>query len=52
MDQKRTEFIKSLALEAGALTLEGFGKCSQISKDSPDGYDIATEYDLRTEDLI
>lgn len=52
MYRERMEFIKQLALEAGALTLEGFGKCDQMPKDVMDGYDIATVYDLRTEDLI
>lgn len=49
---ERLEFIKKLTLKAGQLTLEGFGRCDQISKDGHDGYDIATEYDLRTEDLV
>jgi myo-inositol-1(or 4)-monophosphatase len=52
MYQERMEFIKRLAIEAGQLTLEGFGHSRQIPKDGPDGYDIATEYDIRTEDLI
>lgn len=52
MYRERMEFIKQLALEAGALTLEGFGKCDQVPKDVADGYDIATVYDLRTEDLV
>jgi myo-inositol-1(or 4)-monophosphatase len=52
MYQERMEFIKRLALEAGQLTLEGFGHSRQIPKDGPDGYDIATEYDIRTEELI
>jgi myo-inositol-1(or 4)-monophosphatase len=46
------KFITALALEAGRLTLEGFGKCGQMPKDSQDGYDIATEYDLRAEELV
>lgn len=46
------EFIKQLAREAGALTLEGYGKCDQVPKDVADGYDIATVYDLRTEELV
>jgi myo-inositol-1(or 4)-monophosphatase len=46
------EFIKNLAREAGRLTLEGFGRCGQMPKEGPDGYDIATIYDLRTEELI
>jgi myo-inositol-1(or 4)-monophosphatase len=50
--KQRLEFIKNLSLKAGQLTLEGFGRCDQISKDGHDGYDIATEYDLRTEDLV
>jgi myo-inositol-1(or 4)-monophosphatase len=49
---ERLDFIKDLAREAGRLTLEGFGQCGRMAKDSPDGYDIATEYDFRTEDLI
>lgn len=52
MNQERIAFIKNLAIEAGQLTLEGFGKCGRMPKDGPDGYDIATEYDLRTEDLV
>lgn len=53
MVQERMEFIKRLALEAGRLTLEGYGKCEQMPKDVPEGYyDIATEYDLRTEELV
>jgi myo-inositol-1(or 4)-monophosphatase len=52
MYRERMEFIKQLALEAGTLTLEGFGKCDQMPKDVSDGYDIATVYDLRTEELI
>lgn len=52
MVQERMGFIKQLALEAGALTLEGFGKCDQMPKDVTDGYDIATVYDLKTEDLV
>jgi fructose-1,6-bisphosphatase/inositol monophosphatase family enzyme len=46
------EFIKHLAIEAGKLTLEGFGRSRQIPKEGPDGYDIATEYDIRTEELV
>jgi myo-inositol-1(or 4)-monophosphatase len=49
---ERLDFMKSLAREAGRLTLEGFGQCGRMAKDSVDGYDIATEYDFRTEDLI
>jgi myo-inositol-1(or 4)-monophosphatase len=49
---ERLDFVKSLAREAGRLTLEGFGQCGRVAKDSSDGYDIATEYDFRTEDLI
>jgi myo-inositol-1(or 4)-monophosphatase len=52
MVQERIEFIKQLALEAGKLTLEGFGHTRQIPKAGADGYDIATEYDMRTEELI
>jgi myo-inositol-1(or 4)-monophosphatase len=52
MNPQRVDFIKNLALEAGGLTLEGYGKCSQLPKALHDGYDIATEYDLRTEALI
>lgn len=52
MLKERLDFVKSLALEAGRLTLQGYGKCSQMPKDGHDGYDIATEYDLRTEELI
>jgi myo-inositol-1(or 4)-monophosphatase len=52
MMQERLDFIKRLAQEAGALTLQGFGKCGQVPKEGNDGYDIATEYDLRTEDLV
>ena len=52
MIQERLEFTKRLALEAGRLTLEGHGKCGQMPKDMPDGYDIATVYDFRTEELV
>ena len=52
MYQERMDFVKRLALEAGKLTLEGYGKSTQMPKDLQDGYDIATEYDLRTEELI
>jgi myo-inositol-1(or 4)-monophosphatase len=52
MFQERMDFIKELALEAGKLTLEGFGQSVQMPKDVQDGYDIATEYDLRTEELV
>jgi myo-inositol-1(or 4)-monophosphatase len=52
MFQERMDFIKRLALEAGELTLEGYGKSTQMPKDLQDGYDIATEYDIRTEELV
>jgi myo-inositol-1(or 4)-monophosphatase len=52
MYKQRMEFINRLAREAGTLTLEGFGQCDQMPKDGPDGYDIATEYDIRTEELV
>ena len=52
MYTERIDFITALALEAGKLTLEGFGKCGQMPKEAQDGYDIATEYDLRTEELV
>ncbi len=53
MIKERLDFIKSLALEAGKLTLEGYGKCDQMPKDIENGYyDIATVYDLRTEELV
>lgn len=52
MHQRRIDFVKALALEAGRLTLEGYGRCGQVPKDSTDGYDIATEYDIRTEELV
>ena len=52
MMHERLEFTKRLALEAGKLTLEGHGKCGQMPKDMPDGYDIATVYDFRTEELV
>jgi myo-inositol-1(or 4)-monophosphatase len=45
-------FMRRLAREAGKLTLEGYGRCDQVPKDGPDGYDIATEYDIRTEELV
>jgi myo-inositol-1(or 4)-monophosphatase len=50
--QQRLEFTKRLALEAGKLTLEGHGKCGQMPKDGQDGYDIATVFDFRTEELV
>lgn len=52
MYAERMKFINALALEAGKLTLEGFGRCGQMPKDAEDGYDIATEYDLRAEELV
>jgi myo-inositol-1(or 4)-monophosphatase len=52
MYQERLEFVRNLAIEAGKLTLEGFGRCGQMPKGGPGEYDIATEYDLRTEELI
>jgi len=52
LHKQRLDFIKTLALEAGQLTLEGFGQCGQMPKEGSDGYDIATIYDLRTEELI
>jgi len=52
MIQERLEFTKHLALEAGKLTLDGHGKCDQMSKDVNDGYDIATVFDFRTEELV
>jgi myo-inositol-1(or 4)-monophosphatase len=52
MFQERMDFIKRLALEAGKLTLEGHGQSAQVPKDLQDGYDISTEYDLRTEELV
>jgi myo-inositol-1(or 4)-monophosphatase len=53
MISERLDFIKELALEAGKLTLEGFGKCDQMPKDVDAGYyDIATVYDFRTEELV
>lgn len=52
MHQARIDFIKNLAIEAGKLTLEGYGKSDQIPKNVQDGYDIATEYDLRAEELV
>jgi myo-inositol-1(or 4)-monophosphatase len=50
--QRRIDFVKDLALEAGKLTLEGYGRCGQVPKDSKDGYDISTEFDLRAEELV
>jgi fructose-1,6-bisphosphatase/inositol monophosphatase family enzyme len=52
MHRERLNFIKNLAIEAGRLTLQGYGNCGQVPKDARDGYDIATEYDVRTEDLV
>jgi myo-inositol-1(or 4)-monophosphatase len=52
MIQERLEFAKKLACEAGRLTLEGFGKVGQMPKEGSDGYDIATEYDFRAEELV
>ncbi len=52
MLEERLEFTKRLALEAGKLTLQGHGKCGQMPKDMPDGYDIATVFDFRTEELV
>jgi fructose-1,6-bisphosphatase/inositol monophosphatase family enzyme len=52
MYQERLEFLSNLAIEAGKLTLEGFGRTGQIAKGGQDEYDISTEYDLRTEELL
>jgi myo-inositol-1(or 4)-monophosphatase len=53
MIRERLDLAKRLALEAGSLTLQGFGKCDQMPKDTASGYyDIATEYDFRAEELI
>ena len=52
MIQERLEFTKRLALEAGRLTLEGHGKCGRMPKDVRDGYDIATVFDFRAEELV
>jgi myo-inositol-1(or 4)-monophosphatase len=52
MYRERLEFVRSLVIEAGMLTLDGFGRTGQIPKDGLGEYDISTEYDLRTEDLI
>jgi myo-inositol-1(or 4)-monophosphatase len=53
MISERLDFVKELALEAGKLTLEGYGKCDQMPKDVDAGYyDIATVYDFRTEELV
>jgi myo-inositol-1(or 4)-monophosphatase len=52
VDSTRLEFIKDLALQAGRLTLEGYGRCGQTPKDGGGDYDISTEYDLRTERLV
>lgn len=52
MYQERLGFVTSLAQEAGQMTLEGFGKTGQITKGGPDEYDISTEYDLKTEELL
>jgi len=52
MMQERLEFTRRLALEAGQLTLEGHGKCGQMPKGGQDGYDIATVFDFRTEELV
>jgi len=52
MVQDRLDFAKKLAREAGHLTLEGFGKVGQMPKEGSNGYDIATEYDFRTEELV
>ncbi len=50
--QDRLESIKGLAREAGRLTLEGYGRCGQTSKDAHDGYDITTVFDFRAEELV
>ena len=49
---ERLEFMKRLAWEAGQLSLEGHGRTEAIEKESPDGYDIVTEYDRRVEELV
>jgi fructose-1,6-bisphosphatase/inositol monophosphatase family enzyme len=52
MYQERIEFAINVVREAGRLTLGGFGKTGQIAKGGLDEYDISTEYDLRTEELL
>lgn len=52
MTLARLELTKRLAVDAGRLTLRGHGKCHQMPKEGSDGYDIATEFDLRTEELV
>ncbi len=51
MFQERLEFVNRLAAEAGKMTLSGFGQCDQVPKDGQE-YDIATEYDLKSEKLV
>jgi myo-inositol-1(or 4)-monophosphatase len=43
-------FAKELALEAGRIAMNGFGKCRAISKGS--GHDVLTEYDTRVENHL
>lgn len=52
MYEQRLQFIKQLAWKAGQLSLEGFGRCGHVSKESKVDYDIVTEYDHRVEQLV
>ncbi|MEM9997433.1 MAG: inositol monophosphatase [Bacteroidota bacterium] len=47
----RLAFVRSLAVEVGALTLEGWGRTNGTAK-TADRFDVATEYDRRAEALV
>lgn len=52
MPSDRLEFVKQLALDAGYLSLQGYGRCEAIPKAGKDEYDILTEYDPLLESMI
>jgi myo-inositol-1(or 4)-monophosphatase len=50
MDEKRLTFATELALQAGALLREGYGRSIEINLKGE--IDLVTEYDLRSEELL
>lgn len=48
----RLDFMKKLVIEAGGLTLKGFGNCQHVEKANKYGYDILTDFDLLAEQMI
>ncbi|MEL6445583.1 MAG: inositol monophosphatase [Bacteroidota bacterium] len=47
----RLAFVRDLAVEVGALTLDGWGRTTGTAK-TADRFDVATEYDRRAEALV